>query len=292
MLIYVSNRFISEKKAAVSVYDRGFLYGDAVFETLRIYNGQIFRLQDHIRRLIHSAQKLNIPLTFSEARLNKLLILAVTRNGLKEALLRISLTRGIGQIGTELARKSKPTLIISPRKFKGRPISDYRLGVKISIVSLRRTPSQALDASVKSANYLNNIMARIEASQQGAAEGLMLTLNGFLAEGAVSNIFFVKNNRLYTPDIRLGILPGITRGLTLRLARSLKIRVSEGRFRPADLLRSDECFLTNTSMEIMPVVKVDGRRIGRGIPGPLTQKLHFLLKGMIRMECQTITHRP
>ena len=274
MRIYLNRGFIDEKKALVSVFDHGFLYGDGIFETLRAYDGQIFRLDEHLARLKESATRLKLVLPHALPVLRRLMFKTLAVNDLRNALLRIAISRGPGPIGLDPALCRKPTLVIIPRAFNGCPPMLYRKGLKVSIVSIRRTPSQALDARIKSMNFLNNILAKSQAKENRADEGLMLTLNGYLSEGSISNLFLVKRGRLYTPAANLGILMGITRQVVFELAGQRRIPVREARLLPSDLYKADECFLTNTSMEIMPVVKADGIIIGDGKPGPVTRLLH------------------
>jgi len=283
--IYLNNKFVAEKAALVSVYDHGFLYGDGVFETLRAYNGRLFRTDDHLMRLKDSAQRLEIGLPYSLPAFRRLLGQTVSVNRLKDALIRIAISRGKGPIGLDPALCRKPTVVIIPRKFNGYSREQYRKGSRIAIVSVRRMAPQILDPQVKSMNFLNNILAKIQAKRLRADEGLMLTLDGYLSEGSVSNLFLVKRGRLYTPATSLGILEGITRQLVIRLAKAIRVPLSETRLGTSDLYKAEECFLTSTSMEIMPVVRVDGEKIGNGQPGPLTRLLHEAYRERVRFEC-------
>ncbi len=285
MRIYLNRRFVAEKKAVVSVFDHGFLYGDGVFETLRAYEGRFFRLDEHLTRLKESAKGLKITLPHTRPALHRLLYQTLAINHLKNALVRITISRGTGPIGLDPALCRKPTLVIIPRAFNGCSPIQYRKGLKVAVVSVRRTPSQALDSRIKSMNFLNNILAKIQAKENHADEGLMLSLDGYLTEGSVSNLFLIKRRRLYTPAAGLGILEGITRQGVIELAKENRIPLHETRLRPSDLYRADECFLTNTSMEIMPVVKADGIKIGDGKPGPTTRFLKEAYRERVRLEC-------
>lgn len=285
MRIYLNNKFVSKRAAVVSVFDHGFLYGDGVFETLRAYNGRLFRTDDHLTRLKDSAQRLGIGLPYSLAALRRLLGRTVSVNRLKNALIRIAISRGKGPLGLDPALCQKPTVVIIPRLFKGYSREQYRKGSRIAIVSVRRMAPQILDPKVKSMNFLNNILAKIQAKRSRADEGLMLTLDGCLSEGSVSNLFLVKRGRLYTPAASLGILEGITRQLVIHLAKAIRVPLSETRLGVADLYKAEECFLTSTSMEIMPVVRADGGKIGNGKPGPLTCRLHEAYRERVRIEC-------
>jgi branched-chain amino acid aminotransferase len=286
MRIYLNRRFVAEKKAVISVFDHGFLYGDGIFETLRAYDGRLFRLDEHLTRLKESAKRLKIALPYTLPVLRRLMFQTLTTNHLRNALIRIAVSRGAGPIGLDPALCLKPTLVIIPRAFNGWASIQYRKGLKVAIVSIRRTPSQALNARIKSMNFLNNILAKTQAKENHADEGLMLTLDGYLSEGSISNLFLVKHRRLYTPAANLGILVGITRQVVIRLAEQTRIPVREARLMPSDLYKADECFLTNTSMEIMPVVKADGVKIGDGKPGPITRHLHEAYRERVRLECR------
>jgi branched-chain amino acid aminotransferase len=288
MRIYIDHRFVDEKKAVVSVFDHGFLYGDGVFETLRAYHGRLLRMEDHLTRLKNSAQNLKISMPYTPTGLGRLLNQTIKINHLKNALIRIAITRGYGPIGLDPALCRKPTVVIIPRNFPGYPSTQYTKGLTVAIVSVRRIPPQALDPRIKSMNFLNNILTKVQAKENHADEGLMLTLEGYLAEGSISNLFFIKHGRIYTPAVSLGILAGITRQMVLDLAKEARIPVKEGRFIPLDIYRAEECFLTNTSMEIMPAVKIDGIRIGNGKPGSITRFLLEAYRKRVRFECGII----
>jgi branched-chain amino acid aminotransferase len=285
MRIYLNNKFVDEKKAVISVLDHGFLYGDGVFETLRAYQGRFFRLDEHLKRLKKSAQGLEISIPHILPVFRRILHETLLANKLKNALLRICISRGYGPIGLDPALCRKPTIVIIPRVFNGYNPRQYHNGFKIAIVSVRRTPRPVLDPQIKSANFLNNVLAKIQAKQKRADEGLMLGVNGYLTEGSISNLFIVRRGRLYTPTVDLGILAGITRRLVIDLAKQADIPLKETRLSPSDLYNADECFLTNTSMEIMPVTKADGVRVGNGKPGPITRLLHEAYQEQVRHEC-------
>jgi len=286
MNIYLNNKFVAERNAVVSVFDHGFLYGDGVFETLRAYHGRIFRLDEHLKRLKESARGLEISLPQTLPVLRRHLEETLLVNHLKNALLRICISRGYGPIGLDPALCRKPTFVIIPRVFKGYNPRQYHHGLKVSIVSVRRTPPPALDPQIKSANFLNNILAKIQAKRNHADEGLMLGVNGYLTEGSTSNFFIVSRGQLYTPGVDQGILMGITRRFVIDLARQADIPVKETRLLPSDLYKADECFLTNTSMEIMPITKAEGFTIGDGKPGPVTRLLREAYQEQVRLECR------
>lgn len=286
MHIYLNNKFVAERKALVSVFDHGFLYGDGVFETLRAYQGRIFRLDEHLKRLKKSARGLKISLPQTLPVIRRHLEETLLVNHLKNALLRICISRGVGPIGLDPALCRQPTFVIIPRVFNGYNPRQYHHGLKVSIVSVRRTPRPAMDSQIKSANFLNNILAKIQAKRNQADEGLMLGINGYLTEGTISNFFIVTHGRLYTPAVDQGILAGITRRLVIDLAKQADIPVKEARLLPSDLYKADECFLTNTSMEIMPVTKADGFTIGNGKVGPFTRLLREAYQEQVRLECR------
>jgi branched-chain amino acid aminotransferase len=286
MRIFLNRRLVPSRQATVSVYDHGFLYGDGVYETFRAYGGVIFRADRHLSRLQHSASRIHLTLPHSPSKLRDILYRTLSENKLKEATLRLSISRGVGEPGLDPDLCQHPTIVVIPRAFKGYPESLYRQGLKATIVSTRRFGSESLDPQIKSTNFLNNILARIEAKKAGADEGLMLNREGYLAEGTVSNLFFVKKGSLYTPSLKTGLLNGITRQAVLELAQSVCIKVEENLFFPRDLAKADECFLTNTSMEVMPLTRVGKRRIGDGKPGPITIKLRNAFTALVRLECK------
>lgn len=285
MIFFLNGRFLPAEKAKVPVLDHGFLYGDGVFETVRSYNGKVFRLNDHLFRLRRSAARLRIRLPYSGSRFSDILRLTLARNRKKDALLRITLTRGAGPPGLEPSLCPKPTVLVMIRPFKGHPETRYQKGLTATISDIRRTPPESLDPAIKSGNFLNNILARFDSLDRKTDEGIMLTIKGYLAEGTISNLFFISRGRLYTPHLSLGVLPGISRKIVIGLAKKSGFSVTEGRYRPARLFNADECFLTNTSMEVMPVVKVDGKQIGKGSPGPITGDLHAAYRLRVIKEC-------
>jgi branched-chain amino acid aminotransferase len=228
---------------------------------------------------------LKITLPYSLPILRRLLYQSLSINHLKNALVRIMISRGTGPIGLDPALCRKPTVVIIPRSFHGCSEAQGRIGLKVAIASVRRTPPQALNPRIKSMNFLNNILAKIQAKENHADEGLMLSLDGYLTEGSASNLFLIKRRRLYTPAAGLHILEGITRQVVIELAKENRIPRHETRLRPSDLYKADECFLTSTSMEVMPVVRADGRRIGNGTPGPITRRLHRAYLEKVRSEC-------
>jgi branched-chain amino acid aminotransferase len=272
--VYLNDKFVPQEEAVVSVFDHGFLYGDGVYETLRAYRGRVFQLAEHLARLERSASRIQLHLPVSLERLTDLVRESLSRNQLQEAYLRITVSRGAGEIGLDPALCKSPTLVIIAKPFQPYPESLYADGVSVIVAKTRRNLPEALPPQVKSLNFLNNILAKMEAKAAGAHEALMLNHQGELTEGTTSNMFVVQRGRVRTPAVECGILNGITRGLVLQLASELGIPSEETRLTVDDLLRADECFLTNTTQEVLPVTRVNGTMIGNGRPGEITRRLH------------------
>ncbi len=274
MWIYLNDRFVPKDEAVVSVFDHGFLYGDGVFETMRTYHGKVFLLTDHLARLERSASTLGLSLPVSRERLADLVREARTRNRLQEAYLRVTVSRGPGEIGLDPALCKAPTLVIIAKPFQPYPDSFYTHGVSVVIATTRRNSPEAIPPHVKSLNYLNNILAKMEATAAGAHEALLLNRHHEVTEGTTSNVFVVREGRLRTPAIDCGILAGLTRGVILKVAHNLGVETEETRLTVNDLYDADECLLTNTTQEVLPVIRVDGKMIGNGRPGEITRRLH------------------
>jgi len=273
MLAYVNGKFLSRDDATISVFDHGFLYGDGVYETMRAYRGKIFFLSKHLARLKQSADAISLALPFSLDKIGEALNEALRVNKLNEAYLRLQISRGTGEIGLDPALCPAPTMVILTKPFKDYPPELYANGVTVAIVKTRRNHPLALDPAIKATNFLNNILAKIESLKTGAYEGIMLNWEGYVAEGTISNLFTVKKGVLHTPALETGILEGITRDLVLHLARKEKIPTQEKLMRPKDLADADECFITNTTVEVLPVTAVDNHPVGTGKPGPITERL-------------------
>ncbi len=274
MWIYLNTRFVSKEEAKISVFDHGFLYGDGVFETLRAYGGKVLLLSEHIARLEQSAARLHIPMPVKRSRLSAIVAESLELNKLTDAYLRITVSRGHGEIGLDPALCKNPTLVVIAMPFEPYPESFYTDGVSVAVVQTRRNLPEALPPHVKSLNYLNNILAKMEATALGAYDAVLLNHQGEVTEGTTSNVFVALGGRLLTPASDCGILAGITRNLVLQLARELEIPTEETRLTAADLPIADECFLTNTTVEVLPVTQVDGQSIGDGRPGEMTRRLH------------------
>ncbi|MCK5511642.1 MAG: branched-chain-amino-acid transaminase [Thermodesulfovibrionia bacterium] len=271
-MIYLNNKLVPETEAKVSVFDHGFLYGDGVYETLRAYKGIVFKIDEHIERLFRSASMINLKIQKTSYMIKQAVYKTLKTNRHHEAYIRISVSRGPGPIGLDPELCPKPTIVIISRALKKYPRSYYQKGVKVAVVDVRKNFKKALNPKIKSLNFLNNILAKIESKEKGAYEALMLNYRGYVAEGTITNIFFVKNNILCTPAPDVGILDGITRRIILDSAKELKIKIKEGRFTRRDIYNAQEVFISNTTMEIMPVTQVDNIKIGRGI-GKITKML-------------------
>lgn len=274
--IYLNDRFVREEQAVVSVFDHGFLYGDGVYETIRSYGEKIFMRDQHLARLRRSADAigLRIPDCDWPSLLHESMERNAVGNDRADAYIRITISRGTGDIGLDPALCASPTLVIITRPLKPPPTERYRTGVSLIVAKTRRNLPAALDPQIKATNFLNNIQAKREAIAAGAFDSVLLNWEGHVTECTVSNLFFVQSGRLCTPALSCGILDGITRGILLSLARGAGLRVDEGRFTAETLAAADECFLSNTTMEVMPATQLNGRPIGAGAPGPTTGRLH------------------
>ena len=274
MKIYIDGQYLDKNDARVSVFDHGLLYGDGVFEGIRAYNGRIFHLREHLARLFNSAKGILLDMPWTRQEVEQAIIETVRKNELKDAYIRVVLTRGVGDLGLDMRKCKRPTLIIIADKIQLFPESVYQKGLEIITSSLRRVAPDMLSPSIKSLNYLNNILARAEATRAGAQEALLLNQQGHVAECSGDNIFFVRDGVVYTPPVWAGILEGVTRNVVMQLiVEKLRLKVSEEIFTAFELYRAEEVFVTGTGAEIIGVVKIDGRVIGSGKPGPMTQRL-------------------
>jgi branched-chain amino acid aminotransferase len=271
--VYISGQLYDKEDAKISVYDHGLLYGDGVFEGMRIYGGKVFRMQDHLDRLWNSAKAIWLEIPMTPEALATAVAETVAANGLVDGYVRLVVTRGAGTLGLDPNRTSHPQVIIIADKITLYPQEYYENGLEIITVSTMRNHPAALSPRIKSLNYLNNILAKIEGLQAGCEEALMLNHKGEVAECTGDNVFLVKRGQLLTPPIDAGILEGITRAAVIELAAEAGIAVREIPLTRHDVYIADECFLTGSAAEIVPVVKVDSRRIGDGRPGPLTRQL-------------------
>ena len=273
MKIYIDGKYYDEKNARISVLDHGLLYGDGVFEGIRAYNGRVFRLSEHIDRLFCSAKAILLTLPMTRGEMIEAVLAACRRNRVRDGYVRLVVTRGVGSLGLNPNHCKEPSVIIIAGKIQLYPAALYQRGLQIITVPTTRNLHSALNPAIKSLNYLNNILAKIEALNGGCDEAIMLNSFGFVAECTGDNIFIVKEGRLFTPPLSAGALHGITRGVVLELARENGLTVSEPDLTRYDLFNADECFLTGTGAEIIAAVKIDGRVIGDGKPGPVTGRL-------------------
>jgi branched-chain amino acid aminotransferase len=274
-VVYMNGEFVPESDARISVFDRGFLYGDGVFETMRSYAGKIFRLSKHIDRLLRSAIIISIKPSQSHDQLSEICTQLLERNGLSDAILRISLTRGPAAGGIGISRTGSPTIVAFARPPTPLPPNAYTHGVSAKIVTIQRTASSSMDSRIKSMNFLNYILARLEAEQAGAFEAIMLDASGHIAEASTSNLFFAKGTTLVTPSLDCDILPGITRATVLELAREVGFDWEERRINPQEIAEFSECFLTNSGLELVPVTLIDNTQVGEGGPGPVYERLRI-----------------
>jgi branched-chain amino acid aminotransferase len=280
-VIYLNGEFVEKDQAKVSVYDHGYLYGDGVFEGIRAYNGRVFKLDEHIRRLFQSAQAIMLEIPHSAVELRDLVLETCRRNGIANGYIRLVVSRGPGDLGIDPRNCPGPaTVVIIADRLTMYPQSMYEQGMAIVTTATRRNSPAALDPGIKSLNYLNNILAKIEVNRAARSaegvpvgEGLMLNGEGYVAEATGDNVFVVREGALLTPPPHVGILEGITRNTVIELARQLSIPCGEAVFTLTTVYAADELFLTGTGAEVIPVVTVDGRRIGEGEPGPITRRL-------------------
>jgi branched-chain amino acid aminotransferase len=272
-MVYVNGRFVSKEEATVSVYDHGFLYGDGVFEGIRCYNGRVFKLTEHVDRMFESAATLRLEIPMTRAEMSAAIVETVRRTGLRDAYIRPVVSRGPGDLGIDPRKCPKANVVIIVDSIQLYPEEAYRKGLRVITASTRQRPLDVLNPRVKTCNYLNNIMARLECNLAGVDEGLMLTLEGYVAECTADNIFIVRHGRVLTPPPYIGILQGISRQTVLDLCGTLGIPAAEQIITLHDVYTADESFLTGTGAELGPVVEVDGRKIGGGKPGPVTQKI-------------------
>jgi branched-chain amino acid aminotransferase len=271
-LIYINGKFIPAEEAAVSVFDHGFLYGDGVFEGIRAYGGRVFRLKEHVRRLFDSAQAIMLCIPMTQEEMSQAILETLRKNNLKDGYIRPIVTRGIGDLGLDPVKCSAATVLIITKEWGAMYGDLYEIGLTAVTVTVRRNAPDALPPNTKSLNYLNNIMAKIEANIKGGNEAIILDAQGRISEGSGDNIFIIKDGRIYTP-YTINNLKGITREAVIELAKAKGYEVLERDLGLFDLYTGDEVFVTGTAAEVAPVAKVDGRIIGNGKPGPITKDL-------------------
>jgi branched-chain amino acid aminotransferase len=283
MKIYIDGKYYSEQNAKISVFDHGLLYGDGIFEGIRAYNGRVFKLKEHIDRLFCSAKSLLLEIPLSHAAIMKAVVDTCRQNKLRDGYIRLVVTRGVGTLGLNPNRCKRPSVIVIAGKIQLYPEEYYKNGLDIITVPTVRNLHSALNPAIKSLNYLNNVLAKIEANNGGVEEAIMLNAEGFVSECTGDNIFIVKGRQLMTPPLSAGALYGITREVVINLAKESGLAVSEPNLTRYDMFNADECFLTGTGAELIPVVKIDGRVVGSGKPGAVTKQLvtqyHALTNG-------------
>jgi branched-chain amino acid aminotransferase len=274
MYVYLNGKIVPSKEAVVSVFDHGFLYGDGIYETMRVYDGVVFKLDEHLGRLFRSASLIGLTIPFDTDHLKISVYETLIANTWRNAYVRLTVSRGRGPVGLDPDLCSEPTFVIIAQELKEYPRAFYENGLTVTISETRRNLKEAINPRIKSLNFLNNILAKIEAKKSGAYEALMLNARGKLTEGTISNLFFLKDGIVCAPSLACGILDGITRGTVIELAGREGLNVKEGAFTKTDLYSAEEVFLTNTTMEVMPVSKVDDRQYAVGGMAKLLRKAY------------------
>ena len=288
MKVYINGKFYSEKNSKISVFDHGLLYGDGVFEGIRAYHGRVFKLKEHIDRLFYSAKAILLNIPMSKQQLMDATVETCRKNNLNDGYVRLVVTRGAGTLGLNPNRCSNPQVIIIADTIQLYPASLYKKGMEIVTVATTRNHHNAVNPAIKSLNYLNNILAKIEANTAGYEEAIMLNSEGYVAECTGDNLFIIKDNQMFTPSLSSGALHGITRQTSIDLVGELGVPTSEPNLTRYDLYNADECFLTGTGAEIVPVVKIDERKIGNGKPGKITKKMVKAYQELTKVSGQPI----
>lgn len=284
MKVYLNGKFVEASAARVSVFDHGLLYGDGVFEGIRSYNGLIFKLKEHVDRLFESAHTIMLKIPHTPAELIEIVKRSVRVNKLANAYIRLVVTRGQGDLGLDPRKCKHPTVFVIADKIELYPKTLYERGLELITVATQRNVPEALNPQIKSLNYLNNILAKIEAINAGFEEAIMLSPSGYVTECTGENIFLVKGRKLLTPPPYIGVLRGITRQTVMELGLRLRLEVRENVLTRHDLFNADEVFLTGTAAEIVPVRRIDGRVIGQGRPGPITKELQRRFRQLTKTE--------
>jgi branched-chain amino acid aminotransferase len=282
--VYIGGKLYDKADAKISVFDHGLLYGDGVFEGIRSYSGRVFRLEEHVDRLYDSARGIHLVIPMTRGDMAQAVVDTLKANNLRDAYIRLIVTRGAGSLGLDPRKTTDPQVIIITDSISLYPEELYEHGLKIVTAGTMRNHPAALNPRIKSLNYLNSILAKIEGTNAGCLEALMLNHKGEVAECTGDNIFIIRRGELHTPSIDAGILEGITRDAVIELARKANIKVVERAMDRHDVYTADECFLTGTAAEVIPVVEVDGRPIGTGKPGPITHDLRERFHALVRSE--------
>ena len=288
MKVFIDGQFYDEANAKISVFDHGLLYGDGIFEGIRAYNGRVFKLKEHIDRLFCSAKAILLTIPMSHAEVSKAVVETCRENNLRDGYVRLVVTRGVGTLGLNPNKCKLASVIVIAGTIQLYPEEMYQNGMAIVTVPTVRNLHSAVNPAIKSLNYLNNILAKIEANNAGVEEAIMLNSEGYVAECTGDNIFILKDGKMFTPPLSAGALYGITRAAVVDLARQLGIEVTEPNLTRYDIFNADECFLTGTAAEIIPVTKVDGRTIGDGKPGATTHKLITAYRSLTKQSGEPI----
>ena len=281
MKININGDIVGPEDATISVFDRGFLFGDSIYEVTLTYDGVLYKINEHLDRLWESADLLDMPISISRKQLTYQMIKTLKALGEERAYIRVVITRGEGEIGLDPKLAIKNNLVIITKKLPANPSWWYESGVEMIVASVLRNPKESIDPAIKSGNYLNNVLAYQQAKKQGAFDAIMLNADGMVTEGTTSNIWIVKDGRLKTPPLAAGLLSGITRKTVLELAKKHKIPFEETNFSPDELKEADECFLTSSTKELVPITKIDEISIGLGTPGELTKRLHQIYRKQV-----------
>jgi len=284
MKIYLNGQLVSKENAKISIFDHGLLYGDGVFEGIRSYDSLIFKMKEHIDRLYNSADAIKLVIPMTKTKMIAAVIKTLKANKLRDAYIRLVVTRGPGDLGLDPRKCSRPTVFIITDKIALYPKEFYEHGLELVIVSTNRNLVEALDPRIKSLNYLNNILAKNEAIEAGTEEAIMLTHEGYVAECTGDNIFIVKDGQVRTPPVDIGALDGITKNAVIDLCEETGLPFQETLMKKDDLYEADEVFLTGTAAEIVPVIKIDSRRIGNGKPGKMTLRLIELFRRLTKVD--------
>ncbi len=288
LIIYLDGEYVKKADAKISVFDHSVLYGDGVFEGIRAYNGRVFKLKEHIDRIFYAAKAIMLEIPLTKEQLTNVVIETIKKNNFKDSYVRLVVTRGVGDLGLSPKNCVKPTIFCIASTIALYPKEMYESGLPVITASQRRNKATVVDPQIKSLNYLNNILAKIEANRANAQEAIMLTHDGIVAECTGDNIFIIKDGIIYTPPIHVGILDGITRRTIMELAKKEGLEVLEKEFTLFNVYNADECFLTGTGAECIAVNTVDDRVIGDGSAGPITKKLLDLFKHYVQNEGTSI----
>ena len=288
MKVFIDGKFVDEKNAKISVFDHGLLYGDGVFEGIRAYNGRVFKLKEHVDRLYYSAKAILLKIPMPRQAIAKAVLDTCRRNKVRDGYIRLVVTRGVGTLGLDPDRCKKGSVIVIAGKIQLYPKELYEKGMPLITVPTTRNFANAINPAIKSLNYLNNILAKIEAKIGGCAEAIMLNPSGNVAECTGDNVFILSGGKLLTPPLSAGALRGITRGAVIGLAAEMGLEVREPDLTRYDLYNADECFITGTAAEIAPVASIDGRVIGKGKPGPVTKKFIAAYRALTNSEGEAI----